>query len=68
MRHQFTHGYWLGGNWFVSRLLEVSGVFSQGKSLSELNRNIQGAHELMITQDRLEAPVTDQRLSVELEV
>jgi predicted RNase H-like HicB family nuclease len=48
-------------------LIEVPAVFSQGKTLAELNENIQDAYELMITQDRPPAPDTAQRLPVELE-
>jgi predicted RNase H-like HicB family nuclease len=68
MRHQFTLEYWRDGNWYVGRLIEVPGVFSQGKTLVELNENIQEACELMVTQDRSPAPETSQRLMVDLEV
>ena len=47
MRHQFTLDYWRDGNWYVGRLIEVPGVFSQGKTLAELHENIQDAYELM---------------------
>jgi predicted RNase H-like HicB family nuclease len=52
MRHQFTLEYWRDGNWYVGRLIEVPGVFSQGETLAELNENIRDAYELMVTQDR----------------
>ena len=52
----------------MGRLIEVPGAFSQGKTLAELNENIQDAYELMVTQDRSPAPETAQRLPVELEV
>jgi predicted RNase H-like HicB family nuclease len=68
MRQQYALEYWRDGEWYVGRLLEIPGVFSQGKSLSELNRNIQDAYELMVTQDRPKSPATAQQVSVELEV
>ena len=68
MRHQFTLEYWRDGDWFVGRLLEVPGVFSQGATLSELNENIQEAYEMMVTQDRAPAPEKAERLLVDLEV
>jgi predicted RNase H-like HicB family nuclease len=68
MRHQFTLEYWRDGDWFVGRLLEVPGVFSQGTTLSELNENIQDAYGMMVTQDRPPAPETAERLLVDLEV
>lgn len=48
MRHSFTLEYWRDGNWFVGRLLEVPGVFSQGETLDELHENIRDAYELMV--------------------
>jgi predicted RNase H-like HicB family nuclease len=68
MRRQFTLEYWQEGKWYVGRLLEVPGVFSQGKTLDELRENIQEAYELMVTQERPPAPPAAQRQQVELEV
>jgi predicted RNase H-like HicB family nuclease len=68
MRGQFTLEYWLDGTFYVGRLLEVPGVFSQGKTLAELRENIQDAYDLMVTQERAPAPATAQQQSVELEV
>jgi len=48
MRHQFTLEHWRDGEWYVGRLVEVPGVFSQGLSLEELEENIRDAYELMI--------------------
>jgi predicted RNase H-like HicB family nuclease len=68
MRHQFTLEFWRDGEWYVGRLIEVPGVFSQGKTFAELSENIQEAYELMVTQERPVAPAAAQRLPVELEV
>lgn len=51
MRHQFTLEYWRDGAWYVGRLVEVPGVFSQGATLDELNENIQEVYDLMIVQE-----------------
>lgn len=48
MRGQFTLEYWLDGDFYVGRLMEVPGVFSQGESLDELRENIQDAYDLML--------------------
>lgn len=48
MRHQFTLEHWRDGEWYVGRLVEVPGVFSQGLSLEELEENIRDTYELMI--------------------
>jgi predicted RNase H-like HicB family nuclease len=68
MRSQFTLEFWQDGDWYIGRLLEVPGVFSQGKTLEELRENIQDAYDLMVTQERSPAPPAAQRQPVELEV
>ena len=40
--------YWIDDNWYVGRLKEVPGVFSQGESLEELEENISDAYRLMV--------------------
>jgi predicted RNase H-like HicB family nuclease len=68
MRGHFTLEYWRDGKFYVGRLLEVPGVFSQGTTLEELRENIQDANDLMVTQERTPAPATAEQRSVELEV
>jgi len=68
MRRQFTLEYWRDGDWYVGRLLEIPGVFSQGETLDELRENIQDAYELMVTQERTPAPAETRQQDVELEV
>ena len=68
MRGHFTLEFWRDGDWYVGRLLEVPGVFSQGVTLEELRANIQDAYDLVVTQDRPPAPPAAQRQPVELEV
>jgi len=50
LRH-FTLEYWVDERWYVGRLKEVPGVFSQGKSLEELEENIQDAYHLMVEEE-----------------
>ncbi|MDY7014274.1 MAG: type II toxin-antitoxin system HicB family antitoxin [Cyanobacteriota bacterium] len=40
--------YWKDEGWFVGRLRGIPGVFSQGKTLDELEDNIRDAYTLMI--------------------
>jgi predicted RNase H-like HicB family nuclease len=47
MRKSFTLEYWRDEEWFVGRLQEVPGVFSQGETLEELEQNIRDAYELV---------------------
>lgn len=46
IRH-FTLEYWIDDGWYVGRLKEVPGVFSQGETLNELEDNIRDAYRLM---------------------
>lgn len=48
MLRNFTLEYWLDDGWYVGRLKEVPGVFSQGETLEELESNIQDAYQLMM--------------------
>jgi predicted RNase H-like HicB family nuclease len=68
MRGQFTLEFWQDGDFYVGRLLEVPGVFSQGETLEELRENIQDAYHLVVTQERVAAPRNAQQQPVELEV
>jgi predicted RNase H-like HicB family nuclease len=52
MRGQLTLEFWQDGQWYVGRLLEVPGVFSQGKTLEELHEYVQEAYDLMVTHER----------------
>ena len=65
VRH-FTLNYWLDGGWYVGRLKEVPGVFSQGKTMKELEENIQETYKLMMDD---ESSLPDSEiLSKEIEV
>lgn len=44
---KFTLEYWVDSGWYVGRLREVPGVFSQGRTLDELEENILEAYQLM---------------------
>lgn len=44
---EFTLKYWIEDNWYVGRLKEIRGVFSQGKTLKSLKENIKDAYNMM---------------------
>ncbi len=46
--------YWTDGPWFVGRLPQVPGVFSQGATLAELEENIRDAYQLMLQEQEPE--------------
>ena len=55
IRH-FTLEYWIDEGWYVGRLKEVPGVFSQGETLEELEQNIQEAYKLMMMEEEISIP------------
>jgi len=57
LRH-FTLEYWMDDGWYVGRLKEVSGVISQGETLSELEENIRDVYQLL-TDDMQELGPTE---------
>jgi predicted RNase H-like HicB family nuclease len=48
MQKSFTLEYWLDDSWYVGKLKEIPGIFSQGESLEELEENIKDAYQLML--------------------
>ena len=51
MISHFTLEYWIDEGWYLGRLKEVPGVFSQGESLKELKENIRDAYHLIIEEE-----------------
>ena len=47
MKRTFTLEYWIDDDWFVGRIREIPGVFSQGATLAELEKNIQDAYKMV---------------------
>ena len=56
MIRSFTLDYWLDDGWYVGKLREVPGVFSQGESLEALKTNISDAYGLVM-QEAVSVPV-----------
>jgi predicted RNase H-like HicB family nuclease len=48
MKRFFTLEYWMDEGWFVGKLKEIPGVFSQGETLEELKENIADAYRMML--------------------
>ncbi len=41
--------FWLDDGWYIGRLREIPGVFSQGKTLIELESNLRDAYVLVLS-------------------
>ena len=63
----FTLEYWVDDGWYIGRLVEAPGVFSQGESLQELEENIREAYHLMLAEETL-PDVEVQTKAIEIEV
>jgi len=64
---KLTLEYWQDEGWYVGRLVEVPGVFSQGETLDELKENIQDAYKLMLDTEPIDfIPAQKNRIAVEL--
>jgi predicted RNase H-like HicB family nuclease len=63
LRH-FTLEYWIDDSWYVGRLKEVPGVFSQGETLEELEENIREAYKLMMEEEPLWIKTQEKEIEV----
>ncbi len=66
MIRSFTLDFWIDDGWYVGKLREVPGVFSQGANLEELKINIKDAYGLMM-EETMQTPV-EKSDSVELKM
>ena len=48
MSHQYTLEYWIDDGWYIGRIKQIPGVFSQGETLSELKENVKDAYRMML--------------------
>jgi len=68
MKRFFTLEYWKDDGWFVGKLKEIPGVFSQGKTLEELKENIIDAYRMMLeeydTNNRADTKFTELGVEV----
>ena len=46
-KRKYTLEYWIDDGWYVGLLKEIPDVFSQGRTLEELEENIKEAFNLM---------------------
>jgi predicted RNase H-like HicB family nuclease len=68
MQRRFTLEYWIDEGWYVGRLKEVPGVFSQGETLEELEENIKEAYYLMMAEEESLPSYEIHRKELELQV
>ena len=59
MVRYFTLEYWVDEGWYVGKLKDVPGVFSQGETLEELEGNIRDAYKLMMEDEEISIPSSE---------
>ena len=68
MKRFFALEYWQDDNWFVGKIKEVPGVFSQGETLAELKANIADAYRTILETEDAPACAGARTLGFEIEV
>ena len=69
MERKFTLEYWIDDEWYVGKLKEVPGVFSQGATLEELEENIEDAYRMIMSeQEEYEPSLKVKRKELSLQV
>jgi predicted RNase H-like HicB family nuclease len=53
MDRRFTLEYWIDDDWYVGRIKEVPGVFSQGATLNELEQNVIDAYKMVMAEQEV---------------
>ncbi len=66
MKHSFTLEYWEDDGWYVGKLKEVPGVFSQGETIKELEQNIEDAYNLIMEDEPQISHPTSQTKNVSI--
>ena len=56
-----TLEYWQDDGWYIGKLKEIPGVFSQGQDLAELEANISDAYQSLIDSNNQTNDATDHR-------
>jgi len=64
----FTLEYWQDGGYYVGKLKEIPGIFSQGKTLKDLKENILDAYNIIMKDNDESIPdkVKNNIMQVEL--
>ena len=62
LKHTFTLEYWQDDGWYVGKLKEVPGVFSQGETINELEENIEDVYRLVMGEEtEIEHPIAHEK-------
>ena len=66
---KLTLEYWTDDGWYVGKIKEIPGVFSQGETIEELEKNIKEAYKMMMEESDVQVPISDvKRKELEVEM
>ena len=66
---KLTLEYWTDDGWYVGKIKEIPGVFSQGETIEELEKNINEAYKMMMEESDVQVPISDvKRKELEVEM
>ncbi len=68
MKRNFMLEYWIDDGWYVGRMKDIPGVFSQGETLEELKENIVDAYNLMMQDENIDIHGKSKEIPIEVEV
>lgn len=68
MTGTFVLEYWIDDGWYVGRLRDAPGVFTQGGTLEELEANIREVYALMREEALPVPPESARTTKIEIEV
>jgi len=68
MSQHCTLEYWIDDGWYIGRIKEIPGVFSQGETLSELKENIKDAYLMMVRESKPDYNPTTPAKELEFEL
>lgn len=69
MTLKLTLEHWQDDGWYVGKIKEIPGIFSQGETLDELKANLKEAYQLMMEEEDPVSPelkVTETELELEV--
>jgi predicted RNase H-like HicB family nuclease len=68
MVKNYTLEYWIDDGWYVGRVREIPGIFSQGENLEELEENIKDAYSFMMAEEKTDLKVNVKTRDIALEI
>ena len=68
MKRKLTLEYWKDDNWYVGKLREIPGVFSQGETLRELEENVKDAYALVMEESSYTVPSPVHKKEIAIQV